>query len=140
MEIYDGDHVSRYCSPLKVGKDDRPLPAAFDIGASEEYLSVNWIEYFKMPSLDKGMKMVEDKLSKNYTIKEKGLFAVFNIGDAKAVINQYSETAARIEHIPEPNNESHAGIYGYTSNDLDVTTALSRKYMRVYKPTVRSSS
>ncbi len=45
----DDDHVSRYCSPRTIEKG-MPSGMAFLPRSTDDYLSVNWLEYFKEPS------------------------------------------------------------------------------------------
>lgn len=62
--------------------------------------------------------------SKNYRVRSNGRFAVLNVGEAKKAIQAAVGHALRIEHLPSDNDRSHAGIFGYTANDLVVATEL----------------
>ena len=46
LKIEDDHHVSRYCKPSSIGEDGLPLTSAFRLRTKEEYLSVNWLEYY----------------------------------------------------------------------------------------------
>ena len=39
------DHISRYCAP-KTAPDGQPTGASFMLRKGEEFLSVNWMEYY----------------------------------------------------------------------------------------------
>jgi len=47
LKIEDEHHVCRYCKPSSMGEDGLPLTSAFTLRTNEEYLSVNWLEYYK---------------------------------------------------------------------------------------------
>ena len=120
----DEDHVSRYCKPSTV-EHRMPMSAAFIPRPSEEYLSVNWLEYFGEPTLDSAIDKVRAVFSKKgYTVARNGRFAALNIGAAKRAVPKDMGLTLRINHIPLDDDQSHAGILGYTSNDLVVAVEL----------------
>lgn len=43
--VPDTDHISRNCGGAQVHEDGRISGIAFRLRESEEYLSVNWLEY-----------------------------------------------------------------------------------------------
>ena len=121
----DSDNVSRYCKPSTV-ENGIPLPAAFMPRSGEEYLSVNWIEYFSELVLCMAVDRVREVFSeKGYRVVRNGRFAVLNIGSAKGAIAEGVGRALSIDHLPVSNDESHAGIFGYGSDDLAVAVELA---------------
>ncbi len=128
----DGDHISRYCRPGTV-QDNVLLPAAFEISAKEDHLSVNWIEYFKELDLAEAIDRIRtDMRITGYTIRPSGLFVVLNVRDAKTAIYEAVGDMPRIEHRPQPKNELHAGIFGYTSDSLKVAGKLAMLHSSKY--------
>jgi len=118
-KINDSDHVSRYCSPVKV-KDGIPLPTAFIPRPNEKFLSVNWLEYFHESDICTCLQRVQEVMcNKGYWIKRNGRFAVFNIGKLKAEFFEVTKSMhIEIRHMPSMNDQSHAGIF--TTNDTDL--------------------
>ena len=42
----------------------------------------------------------------------------------KTAVSATVEGAARVEHLPLDNDESHCGVFGYTADDLAVAVAI----------------
>ena len=125
VPLSDNDHVSRYCKPSTV-EHGIPMPAAFLPRPNEEYLSVNWFEFFGEPTLCAAVDRVRRVFAqKGYDVVPNGRFAVLNIGAAKTAAYENVGRALRIDHLPLGDDHSHAGILGYTSNDLAVATELA---------------
>ena len=117
-------HVARYCSFSRL-KDGHPEPAAFMIRNDESFLSTNWIEYFEMPDLKKGMKKVRDEFQKHHNMTKKGRFVVLNVGDTKKTIKIGHGTELRIEDLQEESYPSHTGIWFLQEDNLVISTILS---------------
>lgn len=123
--IDDEHHVSRYCSPITLDRNKRPMASAFALKDNEEFLSVNWIEYFKGLSKEQAIDRVRDAFrKKNYRIKRSGRFALLKVREVKTVISDLSPSPFKIEHQPEENDPSHSGISGYTASDEFITLAI----------------
>ena len=120
----DEDHVSRYCKPSTV-EYGMPMSAAFMPRPSEEYLSVNWLEHFGEPTLASAIGKVRAVFSeKGYRLARNGRFAALNVGAVKRAVPKHIGVTLSINHIPFDDDQSHAGIIGYTSNDLVVAVEL----------------
>lgn len=103
--IPDSNHVLRYCRPshLKVGK---VKASAFELRASDEFLSVNWMEFFeKNASTDAQVAEIRNVMDEKFTLSSNGRFARLNVGEVKEQID-----GAQVRHIPDDNDLSHAGI------------------------------
>jgi len=95
----------RYCSPIHV-EAEMIMPGAFDFRSGEQFLSVNWMEYFnKVVSAESQVAEIRKAISKKLTLRGKGRFARVNVGEVKRRIEN-----AQVRHIPEPADPSHAGI------------------------------
>ncbi len=120
----DEDHVSRYCKPSTVD-NGMPMSAAFMPRPGEEYLSVNWLEYFGEPTLDSAIGRIRTAFSeKGYRVARNGRFAVLNVDSVKRAVPEDIGVALSINHIPFDDDHSHAGIIGYSSNDLAIAVEL----------------
>ena len=118
-------HVARYCKPSAVGQDGMPMTVAFRLRHDEDYLSVNWLEYFRAPDLSAAVDMVKAVFrSKGYSVRPNGRFAVLGVGAAKTAVHLGVGKELRIESMPLPNDPSHSGILGYTADDLAVSVEL----------------
>lgn len=125
VPLPDGDHVSRYCKPSAVDEGGLPLTAAFLPKQGEEYLSVNWLEYFRAQDLTAAADQVRQVFrNKNYRLRPKGRFAVLEVGVAKTAVHEATGKNLRVSHLPVSDDESHSGIIGYNADDLAVAVEL----------------
>ena len=116
--IPDADCVLRYCKPSTI-EGGTILPNAFTFRDGEDHVSVNWIEYLSAPDLESAIDMVREIFRrKNYHISCNGRFAVVNVGAAKRVVRAVIGRTPQVEHLPEEDDASHAGIYGYSAAEL----------------------
>lgn len=122
-EILDKHHVARYCSGSR-HVDGEVLPKAFILRLGETHLSVNWLEYFGLDSLDDALARVcEDKRKQGFTLRRTGRFALLRAGDVRAAridMGALSGTAhcLTVTHIPQEGDESHSGIGGYVADEM----------------------
>lgn len=124
-DLPEDDRVSRYCKPSSID-DGMLLPAAFEIRKNEDHLSVNWIEYFGEPSLPVAVGKIRNALrDKNYQIKPSGRFAMVPVRDVVETAPGATGQRLRVKHMPEPKDESHSGIFGYTAADYDIAATLA---------------
>ena len=122
----DDDHVARYCKPSSVGAHGLPLASAFRLRASENSLSVNWLEAIGAPSTDDAVGRVRALfIVRGFGLRANGCFAVLNVGAAKAVVREEVGLSLRIEHDPLPDDPSHDGISGFAADDLAVAVELT---------------
>ena len=121
----DDHHFSRYCKPTAVGRDGLPMAAAFELRPGEEHLSVNWLEYFDTRDLGATVECVREAFRrKRYRIRRNGKFVVVSVGAALAAVAETVGRRGRVEHMPLEDDESHAGLFGYTADDLAVAVEL----------------
>lgn len=113
--IKEDDHVTRHCSSLYMYDDKSPRPSAFQLRqGKDDFLSVNWIEYFGMSNFHDNMLMVQKEVVKHRTIRN-GKYAIFNVGNVKKTIKEAVGISLEINrHDDYP---SHAGIHGYSAAD-----------------------
>lgn len=125
--LSDSNHILRYCSPIHVDKESENIKAsAFRLRSSEEYLSVNWMEYFrKSVSVEEQTDEIRTALSKKLKLKSNGRFAKLRVGTVKNRIQD-----AEVKHVPEPEDPSHAGIYLGKQDNREATL----KLVNVIKP------
>ena len=123
--IPDEDHVARYCKPSSVDEQGMPLASAFQLRSGEQHLSVNWLEHGGTRDVDGGMRTVRfGFVNRGYRLRGNGRFAVLNVGTAKTTVRQALGHSLSIDHLPLDDDQSHAGIHGYKSDDLAVAVEL----------------
>lgn len=118
--IPDSNHVLRYCRPshMKVGKIKA---SAFDLRAGEEFLSVNWMEWFEdAASTDAQVAAVRKMMAKKFTLAPNGRFARLNVGEVKERIN-----GAQVRHFPGKDDPSHAGISAHGEQNREFSLELA---------------
>lgn len=123
----DEDHVMRNVpwSRLRRDEDDNVLgflPEAFQLRPDEEWLSVNWMEFFTDP-----VTRVRDAvwaMRKSRDIGAKSAFAIGNVGKIKHTCLAHG-AKIRIVYEPEENNPAHSGIRRLPRDDLILLEALA---------------
>ena len=121
----DEHHVARYCTPSRV-EDGLPLVEAFTLRQADEYLSVNWLEYFNTPDLTTAVECVREAFgTKQYKLGPNGRFAVLNVEAAKYAAQKATGALPAIKHRPCPNDPSHAGIFGGTTHNFAIAVQLA---------------
>ena len=125
MSLPDDHHLSRYCKPTAVGHDGLPTAAAFELRPDEDHLSVNWLECLDAPDLGAAVERVRQTFCrKGYQLRRNGKFAVVSVGAALAAVAETVGRRGRVEHLPLEDDESHAGLFGYSADDLAVAVEL----------------
>ncbi len=129
----DRDHVARYCKPSTVDERGHPSASAFWIRAGENHLSVNWLEYLAgsggrgvISERDAAVSRVREMLrSKGFRLRPNGRFALLNVGEVKTAIRRAFGRSLHVNHLPLPDDTSHAGIIGYTEEDRMIAAEIS---------------
>lgn len=84
-EIDDLDHITRYCKPSVIFQGSSSSDA-FLLRATERSLSVKWLEYFGVMSIEKAVQYIREVLlDKGFQAKSTGGFVVFRFGNIKRV-------------------------------------------------------
>lgn len=105
-------------------------PAAFRLryeanGQLEEGLSVNWVEYFQMPTPQQAVAPLRALLEgKGRRIGGESKFALLNVGSAKAAAAKH--VAVSIVPDPEIDDPSHSLIKGYAAYNDQVAEELAK--------------
>ncbi|MCK4604205.1 MAG: hypothetical protein KAU41_05825, partial [Deltaproteobacteria bacterium] len=88
----DQDHISRYCSGIRITEDGRVTAAAFQLRTVDEYLSVNWLEFLGQPNREAEIKVIRGILDSKISLGAKAKIAVLNVGKMRDYIRQNSPT------------------------------------------------
>jgi hypothetical protein len=101
------------------------MAAAFELRPGEEHLSVNWLEYFGAQVPETAIERVRDAFqAKGYRLGRNGRFAALNVGAVKSAVSETVDGPVRVEHLPVDADDSHSGIFGYTTDDLAVAVSI----------------
>ena len=123
-KIPNEHHVARYCKPSTVEREI-VMASAFQPKPDEEYLSVNWLEYFGVQDVERAVQCVRLAFGqKGYMVRKNGRFAVLGVDEVLRVIHQAFHRSLAIEHRPTSDDPSHAGISGYGMEDIEIATEL----------------
>jgi hypothetical protein len=125
----DQDHISRYCAP-KTAPDGKPTGASFMLRPDEEFLSVNWMEYFGDIGQDAQINKICESIE--LSLAASGLFAVLNVGEIIDQIQKNSEKQLAVLYEPTSGDPSHSGVYGYGYEDDLVADLIAEFVLKTY--------
>ena len=109
----DDDHTARYCKPTVIDDNGMPMTSAFVLRDGEDFLSINWLEYFGDRDLSSATQCVRDAFrDKDYTLRPNGRFAVLNVSAAKAAVLEATGKTLHIDHLPLNDDLNRPGFPG----------------------------
>jgi hypothetical protein len=122
------DHVMRYVPWGKLRRDEDDnvlgfLGEAFKLRPDEEYLSVNWLEYFD-GDREKKIQASVRTFRSTLTVGTKSAFGIGNVAKLKEVCRARDATV-RIVYEPTDNNQSHSAIRRIPRDDAILLDALA---------------
>ena len=129
QQLLDGHHVMRYVPWAKLRRDGDDnvlgfLPVAFELRATEESLSVNWLEYFPGDHQNQVADCIKEFRNSNFGVKKKSAFGVANVQKVKDIC-QGSGKTIRIVYSPSPNNLCHVSIQKLPRDEFAIFEALA---------------
>ncbi len=131
----DSDDVSIYCSPDKYDHGRcEPKVEAFMKNPLHDDLSVNRLQHFQLLDKCKAVEcIIQEFIAYEYTLKVRGRFVVFNVGDAKSAVLNSRGCKLDFRYTPNPPLWSHSSIFDLPDDYDDeraVATALKRLITR----------
>lgn len=123
--VLDNNHIARLCLRKHV-ENDQIQATAFHLRPSEDYLSVNGLEYLKCSNRSREIAEIQKVYSAKLEIKPPARIAVLNVGKIRENVRTGSQDGRNLEvyHEPLPNpshplivDPSHCGIYNLKQND-----------------------
>ena len=119
-KIPNQHHITRYCQPKYI-LDGQIQPGAFKLRASEESLSVNWLEFLNCSSRESEITKIRNIYSAKLNVGVRAKIAVLNVGEVRKKILEESPDRRKLEVLhdpaPEMNDPSHSGIYNLKQDD-----------------------
>jgi len=130
--IPDQDHISRYCSAMHCTENGQVTGTAFQLRQIDEYLSVNWLEFFHLADRQEEIREVRKVLSLKLGAKAK--IAVLNVGETTSYVRTKSPDARNLSmlHEPEEDDPSHSGIYGFQYDDRLIADLIAEMVQETY--------
>lgn len=126
----DQDHISRYCRPKTLQEDGQPSRTSFMLRPNEEFLSVNWLEYFNLPNRQAQITQVRRVI--RLTLQATAKIAVLNVGGILDRVYRNSDQVLAVLHEPEQDDPSHSGIHGYRHEDDWVADLIAEEVRETY--------
>ena len=128
------NHISRYCSAIHCTEEGQVTGTAFQIRQSEDYLSVNWLEFLQLNDRQEEISEIRKILGSKLTLRAKAKIAVLNIGETTNFVRSQSPDARNLRflHEPEENDSSHSGIYGYSYDEKLIAFLIAEVIQETY--------
>jgi hypothetical protein len=112
INIPNTNHIIRFCPKYTLDENGNPTGDAFKLRKDEEYISVDWYEFFltkneKLEELEI-FTLIKDTLEKrNYKPSKNGVFSFHNVDKVKR--KNYKNIHFEVKNTE--NNSSHSGIF-----------------------------
>lgn len=137
-EILGTDHLCRFCGKGRCDDYGRPRGSAFMLRPNKDkYLSTNWLECTGARTRADQLAAIRRHLTdKGRTLTTHGRLAVLHLQTVIDHVRLRSPDARTItaHHEPElPFDPSHAGVYGYTSDDDAIADLIAQVVEEVHK-------
>lgn len=127
----------RYVPPARLRRDEDGkvlgiLPHAFSYRADENFLSVNWLEYFKN---DKATNLRDcvDAQRATLNVGKNCVYAVAVVDKVRLVCVK-KQKLVRIVYSPTKGNSAHSAIYAQHNEDLNVLSDLALEFEKEMHP------
>ncbi|MGH8582252.1 MAG: hypothetical protein ACREWG_05580 [Gammaproteobacteria bacterium] len=132
--VPDSDHVSRYCGGAQVHEDGHISGTAFRLRESEEYLSVNWLEYLALADRHSQIDEIRRVLGAKRKLGSRARLAVLNTGRLRERVATATPDGRMLDilHDPEPVDPSHAGIFGLRKDDTLISELIAQSIQETY--------
>lgn len=122
------DHVVRYCRPRTIDSQGRITSAAFAFRIREkreEFLSVNWLEYFEAANREERVSLLRVALGEKLTLSRNGRLGVLEIGQVRALAQNLATGSVRVERHQSQEDPSHAGIHVAREHEIAAAVVLA---------------
>jgi hypothetical protein len=138
--VPDRDHCARYCGGATIDEDGRVTGNAFRLrnrgDTPESYLSVNWLEFLTRSDRSEQVKALQQVFATKtrFKVGSTARFAVHQTGELRDHVLATSPDARRLDvlHEPEPDDESHAGLYGLGLDDELIAELIAEAVQETY--------
>jgi hypothetical protein len=124
--IPDNDNIARFCKPSTISEQGEIKAGAFMLRSTEEFLSVNWLEFLKCSNRENEIKEIQKIYNQKFKkVSANARIAILNVGKTREIVRNESSNNRNIEILHDPINdpikgiidESHCGIYNLKQDD-----------------------
>lgn len=128
------NHISRYCSASRLTEEGQVTGTAFQLRETDEYLSVNWLEFLQQANRQDEIQEVRRVLNSKLTLTANAKIAVLNVGDILDHVqaNTPDNRSLRVLHVPVEIDPSHSGIYGFKYDDPMIADLIAEVVQETY--------
>lgn len=131
------DHIMRYVPPARLRRDEDNnvlgiLPHAFSYRDQENYLSVNWLEYFKNDKAS-NLRDCVDVQRATLKVAKNCVYAVAVVDKVMQVCVK-KQKPVRIVYHPTNGNVAHSAFHVQHNDDLNVLSDLAREFEKDMNP------
>lgn len=131
------DHIMRYVPPSRLRRDEDGnvfgiLPQAFAYRNDEDFLSVNWLEYFKKDKAS-NLRDCVDAQRATLTVGKNCVYAVAMVEKVRLVCVK-KQKPVRIVYQPTTGNMAHSAFHVQHNDDLNVMSDLALEFEREMHP------
>jgi len=116
----DQDHIARYCKPKTLNENGRPSRTAFMLKPDEDYLSVNWLEYFGEIEREEQLNKIRRHIQLSLASTLKHVHINSGMIDVSVL------------HEPTSEDPSHSGIHGYGYEDDLIADLIAEVVLEIY--------
>lgn len=111
--VPDPHHIARYCGGSTIREDGSISGVAFRLRQTEEFLSVNWLEFLNQPTRDAEIRELRKVLGSKLQLGAKARIAALNTGELRRYVrvNSPDRRELRVLHQQEPGDSSYSGIF-----------------------------
>jgi hypothetical protein len=115
--------------------------AAFQLRRGrEEFLSVNWLEFFVAATRAARVRLLRELLVRKLNLSRNGLLAFLPIGSVRELSRFPGTQSVLVEHHPSETDPSHAGIHVAPEHEIATAVALANLVEETHSPVPESKS
>lgn len=128
VEILDEFDCARLVKATQKRDDGEIDGAAFAVRRGESYLSLNCLDLI-CGGHDARIEHLREILRSKLNIKRTSLLAILNVGKTKEAVKE--QATLEFVHEPEPDDQTHCGLYGLEYGDELVRDLVAQSVIEV---------
>ena len=128
FEIEDAFHCARLSKATQERDDGGVEGDAFALRSGEEYLSLNCLDLFR-GDREEQLRALRRVVGLKLNVRKTALFSVINAGYTKQAV--VPNASLDFIHKPQPDDETHCGLYGLEYNDELVQDLIAESVVEV---------
>ena len=131
-------HISRYCGGASLLKNGEVTGTSFLLRPTDEYLSVNWLDFLELDDRDSEIEEVKRVLGTKMKLGSTAKIAVLNVGYTqdhvrqKSQDNRYLNILHRPDEPPDKPDASHSGIFDTEEDEQLIADLIAEKVLETF--------